>query len=144
MTSLVPPPINKNGCKWVEMVCAVHHPLDSQNKALWSLHTILAGNYYLALLAGREASCPFRFSQAYVSSYFNWYTPEFVLKSTAVGKAPQLCIEASGWTYIFPTGDCMSWTHSLIGWRVYWATVIFSNSQKNYAVARNFCSLLWK
>ena len=69
------------------MVCADHHPLDGQSKALQSLHTILAG-YCLAPLAGREASCPLCFSQAYVGSYFNGYTPEYVFDSTAVGKAP--------------------------------------------------------
>ena len=53
------------------MVCAGHHSLDSQNKALKSLHTILAGYYCLAPLAGREASCPLCFPQAYVGSYFN-------------------------------------------------------------------------
>ena len=34
MSSLIPPPINRNKCWLVEMVCAVYHPLDSQNKAL--------------------------------------------------------------------------------------------------------------
>ena len=70
------------------MVCASHHPLDSQNKTQQSLHTILEGYYCLAPLAGRQASCPLCFSQAYVGSYFNWYTPEYVFASTAVGKAP--------------------------------------------------------
>ena len=40
------------------MVCAGHHSLDSQNKALKSLHTILAGYYCLAPLVGRETTCP--------------------------------------------------------------------------------------
>ena len=53
------------------MVCASQHPLDSQNKALQSLHTILAGYYGLAPLARREVSCQLCFSQAYVDSYFH-------------------------------------------------------------------------
>ena len=53
-------------------------------------------------------------------------------------------MEPSGLKYIFPTSDCVSCTHNLMGWRVYWATVIFGNSQENCAVARNLCSLLWK
>ena len=69
------------------MVCAGHHPLDSQNKALQSLHSILAG-YGLAPLTGREASCTLCFSQVYVGSYFNSYSPEYVFDSTTVGKAP--------------------------------------------------------
>ena len=52
------------------MVCAGQHPLESQNKALQFLHTLLAEYYCLAPLAGREASCPLCFSQAYVGSYF--------------------------------------------------------------------------
>ena len=51
-------------------------------------------------------------------------------------------MEVSGWKYIFHTGDCVSRTHSLMGCRVYWVTVIFNDSQKNYALARNPCSLL--
>ena len=43
MSSLVRPYINGNGYRWIEMVCACHHPLESQSKALQSLHTILAG-----------------------------------------------------------------------------------------------------
>ena len=40
-------------------------------------------------------------------------TPEYVFDSTAVGKAPWVCMEASGWKhYIFLTGDCMSCTHT--------------------------------
>ena len=70
MSSLVPPPVNRSGYWWVEMVCAGHHPLHSKHKAFQSLHTILAG--YIAPLAGREKSCPLCFSQAYVGSYFNW------------------------------------------------------------------------
>ena len=35
-------------------------------------------------------------------------------------------------------------THSLMGWRVYWVTVIFNNYQENYVIARNLCSLFWK
>ena len=45
-------------------------------------------------------------------------------------------MEVSGWKYIFHTGDCVSRTHSLMGCRVDWVTVIFNNSQKNYALAR--------
>lgn len=48
----------------------------------------LRQEYYLAQLAGREASGPFYFSQVYVGSHFHWYTPEYVLESTAVGNAP--------------------------------------------------------
>ena len=69
---------------------------------------------------------------------FNWCTPKYVFVSTAVGKAPKVYMEASGWEYIFPTGDCVSCTHTLIGCRVYWA-VIFNNSQENYVLARNLC-----
>ena len=47
-------------------------------------------------------------------------------------------MEASAWKYTFATGDCLSCTHNLMGWRVYWTL------KKIYAVARNFCSLLWK
>ena len=78
------------------MVYAGHQPLDSQNKALQSLLNILAGYYCLAPLVGREATCPLCFSQAYVGSYFNRCTPEYVFDSTAVGKAPCVCKEASG------------------------------------------------
>ena len=34
ISSPVPPLINKNICRWIEIVCAGHHSLDSQNKAL--------------------------------------------------------------------------------------------------------------
>ena len=70
------------------MVRLDHHPLDCQKKALQSLHTILVGYYCLAPLAGREATCPLYFVQAYVGSYFKSCTPEYVFDSTAVGKAP--------------------------------------------------------
>ena len=70
------------------MVCTGHRLLDSQNKALQSLHTILTGYYCLAPLAGREAPSLLCFSQAYVSFYFNWCALEYVFDSTAVGKAP--------------------------------------------------------
>ena len=53
------------------MVCAGHHPLDSQNKDLQSLHTILSGYYCLAPLAMREASYHLYFPKAYAGSYFN-------------------------------------------------------------------------
>ena len=45
------------------MICADHHPLDSQNKALWSLHTIFVIYYYLASLEGREESYSFAFQR---------------------------------------------------------------------------------
>ena len=45
---------------------------------------------------------------------------------------------------MFLTGDKVSRTHNLMGWRVYWATAIFNNFQENYVVAANPCSLLWK
>ena len=79
--------LNKHGF-WISISKSNHHPLDSQNKVLQSLHASLVGYYCLAPLAGRKASCSLRFSQAYVGSYFNWYTPEYVFDSTAVGKAP--------------------------------------------------------
>ena len=63
------------------MVCAGRHPLDSQNKALQSLHTILALYCCLAPLAGREASCPLCLSQAYAGSYL---TDKFLNMSLTV------------------------------------------------------------
>ena len=49
------------------MVCAGHHPLDIQNKALY----YPAGQYHLAPLAGRETLCMLCFPQVFVGSYFN-------------------------------------------------------------------------
>ena len=72
MSSLVPPPTYKNSSMWGEMVCACLYPLEGQNKALQSLHTILLEYYCLAPLAGRETSRLMCISQAYVGSYFNY------------------------------------------------------------------------
>ena len=55
-----------------------------------------------------------------------------------------VCMKVSGWKYIFSAGDCVSYTHSLMDWRVYCAPAIFNNCQETYVVARNPCSLLWK
>ena len=138
MSTLVPPPIIRKSCRWIEMVCAGNHPMDSENKVVLSLHTILVGYYCFAPSAGREASRLLCFSGTYVGSYFNWYTPEYVFDSTAVGKATEICMEVSGWKYIFPTGDCVSCTHNLMGCRVYWTTGIFNNSQESYVIAEIF------
>ena len=101
------------------------------------------GRIILSCTFSKELST-LRFFQAYAGSYFNWHTPEYVFNSTAVGKAPKVCMEASGWKYKFFTGNWVSRTHSLMGWRVYRANVIFSNFQENYMVAANLLSLLWK
>ena len=83
--------------------------------SMQSLHTSFAGYFCLALVAETEASCPLYLSQAYVGSYFNQnLRPEYVIHSTAVGKALQACMEVSGQKYIFSTGDFVSRTHSLM------------------------------
>ena len=43
-------------------------------------------------------------------------------------------MEASGWKYMFPSGDCVPYTDNLMGERVYWTTAIFKNSQENHVV----------
>ena len=71
VTNLVPSSVNRNGSRWVQMVCEGHHHLDSQNKSLKYLHTILAEQYCLASLAEIEVSYLSCYSQAYIVSYFN-------------------------------------------------------------------------
>ena len=44
--------------------------------------------------------------------------------------------------HISPACDCVSRTRSLMGWKVYWATAIFNDSQENYTETRNLRSLL--
>ena len=105
-------------CRWVEMVCPGHRPLNSQNKVLQSLHTILAGYYCLSPLAGRDkhhVRCAFpRLMSVHVSTDI---LLDMSLKVLLYVSTPQGCMEASGWKYIFSTGDCVSCTHNLMGGR---------------------------